>query len=81
MHYNLTQQSCHGIAPRGDRPQTPKKEQRVSSVVVNVRLPAEDFEATKRKAEREERAVSAVIRRALKIHLDDDREPERPAAC
>ena len=42
-----------------------------SSVVVNVRLPSEIFEATKAKAEREERTASGVIRRALKLHLDE----------
>ena len=40
--------------------------------MVNLRLPAELVEATKAKAEREERAMSAVIRRALKLHLDTD---------
>ena len=42
-----------------------------SSVVVNLRLSPEDFEATKAKAEREERTASAVIRRALRLHLDE----------
>ena len=52
----------------------------MSSVVVNVRLSPEDFEAAKAKAEREERAVSAVIRRALRLNLDGDTQPtERPA--
>ena len=49
----------------------------MSSVVVNIRLPAETFEATKAKAEREERTASAVIRRALKLHLDDDDDVDR----
>ena len=40
-----------------------------SSVVVKWRLSSEDFEATKAKAEREERSASAVIRRALKRDL------------
>jgi len=44
----------------------------VSSVVVNLRLPPELAEATKAKAEQEERSQSAVIRRALKLHLDDE---------
>jgi hypothetical protein len=39
--------------------------------VVNLRLSPEDFEATKAKAEREERTASAVIRRALRLHLDE----------
>ena len=56
----------------------------MSSVVVNLRLSPEDFEATKAKAEREERSASAVIRRALKLHLDEDcdeRLPERQASA
>ena len=51
-----------------------------SSVVVNLRLSPEDFEATKAKAEREERTASAVIRRALKLHLADDEAEERRQA-
>ena len=51
-----------------------------SSVVVNLRLSPEDFEATKARAEREERTASAVIRRALKLHLADEDEPERRPA-
>jgi hypothetical protein len=43
-----------------------------SSVVVNLRLSPEDFESVKAKAEREERTASAVIRRALKLHLADE---------
>jgi predicted DNA-binding protein len=39
--------------------------------MVNLRLPPEVFEATKERAEREERTASAVIRRALKQHLDE----------
>ena len=46
------------------------------SVVVNLRLPPEIFEATKERAEREERTASAVIRRALKQHLDRPNQPE-----
>jgi hypothetical protein len=46
----------------------------VSSVVVNLRLSPEDFEATKAKAEAEERSASAVIRRALKAYLSEGRE-------
>ena len=42
-----------------------------SSVVVNLRLSPEDFEATKASTEREERTASAVIRRALKLHLGE----------
>jgi len=42
-----------------------------SSVVVNLRLSPEDFEATEARAEREERTASAVISRALKLHLDE----------
>ena len=51
-----------------------------SSVVVNLRLSPEDFEATKAKAEREERTASAAIRRALKPHLADDRSQQRRPA-
>ena len=54
-----------------------------SSVVVNLRLSPEDFEATKAKAAAEERTASAVIRRALKLHLANDesaRPTERQAA-
>jgi Ribbon-helix-helix protein, copG family len=43
-----------------------------SSVVVNLRIPAELAEATRERAEREERTASAVIRRALKLHLATD---------
>ena len=51
----------------------------MSSVVVNLRLSPEDFEATKAKAEREERTASGVIRRALKLHLQDEGpEHEQP---
>jgi ribbon-helix-helix CopG family protein len=53
-----------------------------SSVVVNLRISPEDFEATKAKAEREERTASAVIRRALKLHLQDDEpKPERQGSA
>jgi predicted transcriptional regulator len=47
-----------------------------SSVVVNVRLPSEIFEATKAKAKREERTASAVIRRALKLDIERDQQSE-----
>ena len=43
----------------------------MSSVVVNLRLSLKDFEATKARAEREERTASAVIRRALRLHLGE----------
>ena len=52
-----------------------------SSVVVNLRLSPEDFEATKAKADREERFASAVIRRALKQHLEREQADERKQAA
>jgi hypothetical protein len=44
----------------------------VSTVVVNLRLPAEILDAARAKAEREERTASAVIRRALVRDLERD---------
>jgi len=49
----------------------------VSSV---VRLSPETFEVTKLRAVAEERTASAVIRRALILHLaDDEPQEQRPA--
>lgn len=53
----------------------------MSSVVVNLRLSPEDFEATKAKAEREERSASAVIRRALKLDLASDNGASALCTC
>ena len=50
----------------------------MSSVVVNLTLSPEDFEATKARAAAEERTAIAVIRRALRLHLADDDESDQP---
>jgi hypothetical protein len=53
-----------------------------SSVVVNLRLSPEDFQATKAKAERDELNASVVIPRGLKPQLaDEDGDDTEPRSA